>query len=118
MTSSADVNLESSGADDTALRHDASERVHFRRAHFTVDLLAELAEERLDLVISSDVIEHLYPPTILTGTAAAIVRPGGLFIIGTPYHGYPKNLAMAVRDDWDAHHSVLWDGGHRDCGRT
>lgn len=97
---------------DTALRRYASDRVRFRHAHFTPELLAELAAQRFDLVISSDVIEHLYHPTILTDTAAAIVKPGGLFVVGTPYHGYLKNLALAVRNDWDQHHSVHWDGGH------
>jgi 2-polyprenyl-3-methyl-5-hydroxy-6-metoxy-1,4-benzoquinol methylase len=97
---------------DTAIRTYASERVRFRRAHFTPELLAELAGRQFDLVISSDVIEHLYQPTILTETAAAIVKPGGLFVAGTPYHGYLKNLALAVRNDWDEHHSVHWDGGH------
>lgn len=97
---------------DTAVRTYSSERVRFRRAHFTPELLAELADQRFDLVISSDVIEHLYRPTILTETAAAIVKPGGLLVVGTPYHGYLKNLALAVRGNWDEHHSVHWDGGH------
>lgn len=41
-----------------------------------------------------------------------MLRPGGLFIITTPYHGYFKNLVMAVTGKMDNHFTVLWDGGH------
>jgi 2-polyprenyl-6-hydroxyphenyl methylase/3-demethylubiquinone-9 3-methyltransferase len=33
-------------------------------------------------------------------------------IISTPYHGYLKNVAVAVAGKWDTHHSPLWEGGH------
>ena len=65
-----------------------------------------------DAVVSSDVIEHLYRPSLLIETAALLLKPGGALLIGTPYHGYLKNLAISVLDKWDAHHGVDWDGGH------
>ena len=37
--------------------------------------------------------------------------PGGA-IISTPYHGYLKNLALAVTGQMDAHFTALWDHGH------
>ena len=33
-------------------------------------------------------------------------------MVGTPYHGYLKNLAISLLNKWDAHHTTLWDGGH------
>ena len=33
-------------------------------------------------------------------------------IISTPYHGYIKNLALAVTGKLDDHFTALWDGGH------
>ena len=33
-------------------------------------------------------------------------------IISTPYHGYLKNLALAVTGKLDAHFTALWDYGH------
>lgn len=33
-------------------------------------------------------------------------------IISTPYHGYVKNLVLAVTGKLDNHFSALWDGGH------
>ena len=65
-----------------------------------------------DVVVSSDVIEHLYTPGVLIDVAREILRPGGHLLVGTPYHGYLKNLAISVLGKWDAHHTVGWDGGH------
>ena len=33
-------------------------------------------------------------------------------IISTPYHGYLKNLVLALTNKWDAHLNPFWDGGH------
>ena len=65
-----------------------------------------------DLVISSDVIEHLYRPSDLVTAAYSLLKPGGHLLLGTPYHGYVKNLALAVTGRMDSHFSVLHDGGH------
>jgi hypothetical protein len=37
---------------------------------------------------------------------------GGELIISCPYHGYLKNLVMALAGKFDNHFTVLWDGGH------
>jgi hypothetical protein len=37
---------------------------------------------------------------------------GGNAILSTPYHGYWKNLAMALSGKMDAHFTALWDHGH------
>lgn len=36
----------------------------------------------------------------------------GIAIISTPYHGYWKNLALALTGKMDAHFTALWDHGH------
>jgi len=33
-------------------------------------------------------------------------------VLGTPYHGYLKNLAISLLGKWDSHHHVHFDGGH------
>ena len=68
--------------------------------------------DNFDLVISSDVIEHLYRPADLLEAAFAVLKPGGDVLVGTPYHGYLKNLALAVANRMDSHLSALHDGGH------
>ncbi len=65
-----------------------------------------------DIVLSSEVIEHLYDPRKLIRNVLPMLRPGGLFIVTTPYHGYLKNLVMALSGKLDNHFTVLWDGGH------
>jgi len=65
-----------------------------------------------DLVLSSDVIEHLYRPSDLLEAAFSLLKPSGHVVIGTPYHGYLKNLALALSGRMDAHFSALHDGGH------
>ena len=72
----------------------------------------DLSLGQFDLVISSDVIEHLYRPSDLLEAAASHLKPGGQILLGTPYHGYFKNLVLAATGKMDAHFSALHDGGH------
>ena len=65
-----------------------------------------------DVVLSSDVIEHLYRPSDLLDAAFSLLKPRGHLLVGTPYHGYLKNVALAVSGRMDSHFSALHDGGH------
>ena len=65
-----------------------------------------------DLVVSGDVIEHLYRPTDLLETASRLLRHDGQILISAPYHGYLKNLALSLSGKMDAHFCALQDGGH------
>lgn len=65
-----------------------------------------------DAVVSLEVIEHLFFPRRLPQFASRALRPGGRLIISTPYHGYLKDLALAIGNKWETHHSPWWDGGH------
>ena len=40
------------------------------------------------------------------------MEPGGHLILSTPYHGYWKNLALAITGNMDQHFTALWDHGH------
>ena len=96
-----------------ARAHYRSERVEFHQALFGSATTGELrARGPFDLAVSVDVVEHLYRPASLVETAAAMLKPGGTFVICTPFHGYLKNLAIAVLDRWDDHHGTHFDGGH------
>jgi 2-polyprenyl-3-methyl-5-hydroxy-6-metoxy-1,4-benzoquinol methylase len=74
------------------------------------DLLA--TEAAFDAVVSTEVIEHLFSPHLLPLYAREVLKEDGYLIVTTPYHGYMKNLALAVLGKWDAHHDSLWHGGH------
>ena len=75
-------------------------------------LLDRLAEPAFDVVISTEVVEHLYAPKAYAKGCFDAVRPGGRFICSTPYHGYLKNLLIAAINGFDVHVSPMWDGGH------
>ena len=69
-------------------------------------------EGLFDLVISTEVIEHLFSPHLLPQFSSKILKKGGHLIITTPFHGYLKNLALSILGKWDKHHTALWHGGH------
>jgi len=64
------------------------------------------------VVVSLEVVEHMYDPRSYARTLAGLLTPGGHAILSTPYHGYTKNLVMALTGKMDAHFTALWDGGH------
>lgn len=64
------------------------------------------------IVVSLEVVEHLYAPRIFAKTLYDLVEPSGTAIVSTPYHGYWKNLALALTGRLDAHFTALWDHGH------
>jgi len=73
---------------------------------------AKIEETAFDMVISTEVVEHVFYPRELPRLAAAKLKPGGIFLVSTPYHGWLKNVAISVLGGWDKHHTVFWDGGH------
>ena len=76
------------------------------------DSQAQFPWREFQVVISSEVIEHLYLPRNLFRLAHQVLVPNGLLILTTPYHGYLKNLALSLAGMWDRHHDVLSDGQH------
>lgn len=94
--------------------------VKLAREHFP-DVQIEMGSTEEDLaarfgtfpvVISLEVVEHVYAPREYMSRIRDLLEPGGSVILSTPYHGYLKNLAIAVTNKWDHHHTVLWDHGH------
>lgn len=67
---------------------------------------------RFPVVVSLEVVEHLYAPRAYARTLFDLVEPSGTAIISTPYHGYWKNLVLALTGRLDRHFTALWDHGH------
>jgi 2-polyprenyl-3-methyl-5-hydroxy-6-metoxy-1,4-benzoquinol methylase len=67
---------------------------------------------KFSFVVSLEVIEHVYSPREYAAAAFNLLRPGGYAIISTPYHGYLKNLALALTGSMDRHFTALWEHGH------
>lgn len=84
--------------------------VTFEIASIYDDIVARHGQ--FDVVVSTEVIEHLYDPRSFAARAWAALAPGGTLILSTPYHGYLKNLALAITGKLDDHFTALWDHGH------
>lgn len=59
------------------------------------------------LVVSLEVIEHCTEPRAFAKTFMALIEPGGAGFLSTPYHGYLKNVALALSGRMDAHFTAL-----------
>ncbi len=64
------------------------------------------------LVVSLEVVEHCFYSRELARNFFRLIERGGVGVLSTPYHGYLKNLALALAGKWDDHLGPLWDGGH------
>ena len=92
-------------------------QANFLKATFVQAAIDATLHERtgfgeFDLVVSSDVIEHLYRPGELIEAAVSLLKPNGHLLIGTPYHGYLKNVVLSLTGKMDSHFGVHDDGGH------
>lgn len=67
---------------------------------------------RFPAVVSLEVVEHVFFPRRFAACVFELLLPGGVAILSTPYHGYLKNLILALSGKMDHHFSALWDYGH------
>lgn len=75
----------------------------------------DLGKSRFDLVVSFQVIEHLYNPGAMLDNVCEHLKPGGLFLVTTPnlsgvgarwmkkkWHGYrDDHVSLMGKDEWD-----------------
>jgi 2-polyprenyl-3-methyl-5-hydroxy-6-metoxy-1,4-benzoquinol methylase len=80
--------------------------------HDVMEPLPDAHVGQYDAVVALEVIEHLFLPRRLLSHALLALRPGGTLILSTPYHGYFKNLALAIMNKFDDHWHPLRDFGH------
>jgi 2-polyprenyl-3-methyl-5-hydroxy-6-metoxy-1,4-benzoquinol methylase len=85
---------------------------HFCVSSVYESLTTPFGVNTFDAAVCIEVIEHLYNPRQLLHQVSQSLRPGGLFIVTTPYWGYLKNIVMAVTNRTDLALTALWDGGH------
>ncbi len=111
--------LASKGHEVVGIEHSGSGVENARRAFPALRIEQGSAYDDLQtrfgqfpIVLSLEVVEHLYFPRMFAQRAFEILQPGGTLVVSTPYHGYFKNLALAVTGKLDDHFTALWDGGH------
>ncbi len=95
-----------------AIARETTPAARFECMPMVQDLCETLSEEPFDLVLSLEVVEHLYSPREWAASCFAALRLGGTLICSTPYHGYLKNLAICLANRFDRHVQPLRDGGH------
>lgn len=74
------------------------------RARFPKDAFHEirdgdpfpLPDGSVDFIFSSEVIEHVYDTENAARELARVLRKGGSLLLTAPYHGFFKNLAIAL----------------------
>ncbi len=86
--------------------------LRFRQGSVYEDLAGLCGVRSFDVIVSIEVIEHLYSPRQFVKRAFNSLCPGGMLIVTTPYWGYLKNLALALSNRMDRALTALWDGGH------
>jgi 2-polyprenyl-3-methyl-5-hydroxy-6-metoxy-1,4-benzoquinol methylase len=80
--------------------------------HDAGEPLPDALRGQFDVVLSAEMIEHLFLPRTLFARAREALVPEGHVVITTPYHGYLKNLALAITGKFDHHWAVSSDFGH------
>jgi len=65
-----------------------------------------------DLIISMEVIEHLFNPKIYLNNIYTWLSRDGYLILTTPYHGWLKNLVIVLLNRFDKHFDPLSEHGH------
>ena len=82
------------------------------RVHDLGESLPSDLHGAFDAVVAAEVIEHLLLPRQLLRRAQEALPPGGRLVLTTPFHGYWKNLALALSGRFDEHWRPTWDYGH------
>jgi 2-polyprenyl-3-methyl-5-hydroxy-6-metoxy-1,4-benzoquinol methylase len=103
------VDVSTSGV---AVARSAHSSLDFREHDLELPLPADL-HGRFDVAVSAEVIEHLFLPRALFRRADEALQVGGRLVVTTPYHGWIKNLALALTNSFDKH----WHPGS-DYGRV
>ncbi len=95
------------------IAREAFPQVRFSLGDVEEDLSPDLFHaESFDIIVSTEVVEHLYRPRRLVQNAIRLLKPSGHFIVTTPYHGWLKNVVLAISGKMDNHFTAFWDGGH------
>jgi 2-polyprenyl-3-methyl-5-hydroxy-6-metoxy-1,4-benzoquinol methylase len=74
--------------------------------------MPEALRGRFDVVVSAEVIEHLFLPRTLFMRCREALGEKGQIVVTTPFHGFFKNLAIVLRGRSDDHWNPMADYGH------
>lgn len=72
---------------------------------------AEDLRGHFDAVVAVETVDHVAQPRLLLQHALQMLRPGGWLLVTVPYHGYLKNLGVALSGRFDLRLHALQDHG-------
>ena len=79
----------------------------------TIDVnLKKIENNYYDIITAIEVIEHVYDPDKFLQKIKHKLKKKGKLIVSTPYHGFFKNLAIILSNNFDHHFNPLWLHGH------
>jgi 2-polyprenyl-6-hydroxyphenyl methylase/3-demethylubiquinone-9 3-methyltransferase len=103
--------ISSSGIDLAKKSFPELESNFFVHDVYDPDLPFEIPQ-KYDVIISMEVIEHLYSPKTYLKNITIWLKDDGYLILTTPFHGYLKNLLISLLNKFDSHFNPLAEGGH------
>ena len=74
--------------------------------------IERLAGNEFDAIVASEVVEHLYSPAEFLDNCHSLLKESGILVLSTPYHGYLKNLLLALAGKLEVHFQASHEGGH------
>lgn len=86
---------------DASEKNIAVARLHAQQSALTIDYRATTAEaladagERFDIILNTEVIEHVQDPALLINACGRMLKPGGMMII-TTLNRTAKSFALAI----------------------
>lgn len=90
-------------------------RHHYPHLHFhagdATHALDPALLGRFDAVMAIDLVDHVPHSRRLVSVALSALKPGGLLMLTSNFHGYSKNLALAFAGRFDARWDPLADDG-------
>lgn len=101
------VDLSESGVRLATLAHP---EVAFRRLDVTQPAEPDLCGQ-FDAVVAIELLDHVATPRNAIAHALQLLRPGGLLIASAPFHGYVKNVGLALSSRFDERWHALRDSG-------
>lgn len=72
----------------------------------------EMMERKFDLIVASEVLEHLFDPAAFLRKATDILSPNGKIIITIPNFLFWKKRLKLIRGIFYYEEKGLWDSGH------
>lgn len=84
----------------------------FHAAPVDSSRLPELIGTGFDAIVAMEVVEHLYSMKDFLENCRRVLSNHGSLVISTPYHGYWKNLGLALSGRLEAHLQPEIEGGH------